>query len=92
MALVKKKSNSNRIIVIAIGIILLAGVGYFLFTELYLKSQDTNGATGAAGGRRVITNFGQSILNDGRYSELRSYGVNISADANTNPGQPNPFQ
>jgi hypothetical protein len=40
----------------------------------------------------VITDFGEKILNDSRYTSLRPFGTTLSVNADDLPGQPNPFQ
>lgn len=93
MALVKKQSNTTRLFVIAAVIIAVGGIGYFLFQQFFLKVPETNTSTGVVPGQRgVITNFGESILNDSRYTQLQPFGTTINVNAADNPGQPNPFQ
>ena len=42
--------------------------------------------------KAVITNFGESILNDSRFSQLKAYDVSVNVNADTDGGQPTPFQ
>ncbi len=91
MALVKRQSNSTRLFIVS-GVILAIGVvGYFLSRSYFSSSGATNTTTGPAG-RQVITNYGEAILNDSRYTDLQTYGTNLNVDVNTESGQPQPFQ
>lgn len=93
MALAKKKSNSTRLVVIAVIIIAAGGIGYLLFNQLVLQKDATNGnALNINKPKAVITNFGESILNDSRFSQLKAYDVSVNVNADTDGGQPNPFQ
>ena len=93
MALVKKNSSSTRMVIIGVVIIAVLGIGYLLFKQFFLNSNSANtNANGTSQTRKVITNFGESILNDSRFNTLHSYDVSINADANTDGGQINPFQ
>lgn len=91
MALAKRQSNSTRFAVIGVVVAVVAGIGYLVYKEFFLTPpaavSNTVNAT-----KQVITNFGESILNDPRYTSLRSYEVTVNADANTDGGQPQPFQ
>lgn len=93
MALVKKRSNSSRFTIIGVVVILVAVVGFLLYRQLYLLPGQEGAAANSSGrSRSVITNFGESILNDGRFTELQSYGTSVSADANVDGGQILPFR
>ena len=92
MALAKKQNNSTRIVIIGAVVLIVAGIGYFLFQELFVKTNNTNQGSAASQQKGVITNYGESILTDPRYAGLRSYGAMVNADANQDGGQPNPFQ
>ncbi len=93
MALAKKKSNSSRLVVIAVVIAIVAGLGYVLFKQFFLKN-GSNGNNGALTNhsKPVITDFGEAILNDARFTTLKTYDVTVNANANTDGGQANPFQ
>jgi len=91
MALVKKQSNSTRLVVIGVVIIAVAGIGYLLFQQFTSTSSTANSAVGA-GHPKIITNFGESILQDSRFTNLKHFGTNISVNVNTDSGQPQPFQ
>lgn len=79
---------------VAAVILAVAGIGYFLFQQFFIAAPETGGPGEVFPGQRgIITNFGENILNDSRYTELVPYGgepLNVNAD--DNPGQPNPFQ
>ncbi len=91
MALVKKQNNNGRMVIIAVVVVVVGGIGYFLFQQLYLKNSSVpSGPTG--GGRQVITNFGEAVLNDDRFKQLRPFGTTVNVDMNTDTGQPQPFQ
>lgn len=91
MALVKKSSNSNRTLIIFAVFILVAGLGYVLVQQVFLGSADVTNQGLVNRTRPVITNYGESILNDSRYSTLRSFGQPININSIPS-GQTNPFQ
>lgn len=93
MALVKKRSSGNRTIIIGVVIVIVVGVGYLLYQQYFING-GAGGATNASQSARptVITNYGESILNDSRFTQLRSYGSTIHADANVDGGQTEPFR
>lgn len=90
MALVKKRTSSNRVIIIAIVVLALGGIGWYLVQLLLVPG---GGApTGNLNqSQSVITNFGEEILNDVRYRELQPYGQTPNINVNQ-AGNPNPFQ
>lgn len=93
MALAKKKSNSTRLVIIGLVVIVVAGIGYVLFRQFFINSGDaTNDALGVNRNKAVVTNFGESILQDPRFTTLKTYDVSINANAETDGGQANPFQ
>lgn len=93
MALVKKQTNSARLLIIGAAVIAVAGVGLFLFQKFFLAGKTPITNSGQVPGQQgVMTNFGEDILNDSRYTKLQPYGTNLNVNANDNPGQPNPFQ
>ena len=93
MALVKKRSNSTRLLIVGAVIVAVAGVGYFLFQQFFVNGGGSETNTSVLPGQHgVITNFGEEILNDSRYTQLTPFGTNLNVNANDNPGQPNPFQ
>lgn len=92
MALAKKNSNSSRVIVVSLVIVMVAVVGYVLFREFFLKTGGVNDNTGTSNrDQAVISNFGEAILNDPRFTTLKPTNIDITADANRDGGQPNPF-
>lgn len=93
MALAKKNSNSTRTIIIAAVIIAVAGIGYVLYQQFFLNPGSST-ATDLTTSRTksVITNFGESILTDPRYTTLKSFDQSVNADANRDGGQINPFR
>lgn len=93
MALAKKRSPASRLVIIAAVVIAVAGIGYVLFREFFLTDRGLEGNANAANrSKSVITNFGESILNDPRYTTLKSYDMSVNADANRDGGQVNPFR
>lgn len=93
MALAKKKSNSTRLVIIGLVVLVVAGIGYVLFRQFFLNpAANTNDALNANRGKTVITNFGEAILNDSRFTTLKTFDVVVNADAATDGGQANPFQ
>lgn len=93
MALAKKKSNSTRLVIIGLVVLIVAGIGYVLFRQFFLNDGlNTNDALNASGGKQVITNFGEEILSDPRFTNLKSYDVTINTNAETDGGQAQPFQ
>jgi len=93
MALAKKKSNSTRLVIIGVVVVVVAGIGYLLFQQFFINSGDaTNDALGVNRNKAVVTNFGESILLDPRFTTLKTYDVSINANAETDGGQTNPFQ
>lgn len=93
MALAKKRSNSSRVMIIGAVVVAVAGVGYFLFREFFLKT-DTGSGTNDIQSRRksVLTNFGSSVLQDPRYQALKTYDITTQVDANRDGGQIEPFR
>lgn len=91
MALVKRQTNSTRLLIIGAVIVVVGVIGYFL-SQQFFSSMGSNLTNQTIGGRTVITNFGEAILNDSRYTDLQTYGSNINVDVNTESGQPQPFQ
>ena len=91
MALVKKRSNSTRaILILAVGLVVV-GVGYVIFQRF------ANPATGPIDpslqdNRRVITEFGEAILEDKRYKSLHSFDQRVTIDPETDGHNPNPFE
>lgn len=93
MALAKKTSNSTRIVVIAAVVIAVAGIGFVLFKQFFLQADTTlNLSNSAAQKSTAITEFGESILNDPRFTGLQSFDTTVNADANRDGGQANPFR
>lgn len=92
MALVKRQTNNTRVVIIAFVILLVAGVGYILFQRFYLNDGEVVNNSSTGSGSQVITNFGESLLNDGRFTDLSPTTINISVDVNRDAGQPKPFQ
>ena len=93
MALAKKRSNNTRTIVIVAVVIAAAGIGYVLFNQFFLKNRtNTNATNSASRSSSVISNFNEVILNDSRFTNLKSYDTTINADANRDGGQSNPFR
>ncbi len=91
MALAKKRSNSTRFVVIGVIIVAVVGVGFLLYQQLFSATNTNARGSSTSGTKAVITNFGESILNDSRYTSLKSYTVTTNADANRDGGQTNPF-
>lgn len=92
MALAKRSSNSTRLVIILVVVIVVAGVGYLLFREFFLKpGEEADNLNAAARRKSVLTNFGDSILQDPRYQALKSYEVPVQVDVNAEGGQSNPF-
>lgn len=90
MALVKKRSQSSRLVVIGVVVVVVAGIGYFLLQQFYLNPSLTNTpGTGIDRTSQVIQNFGEDILQDPRYRALQPYGTEPVPPGDTNP---NPFQ
>ncbi len=91
MALVKKTTSSNRLIVIAIVIVVVGGAAWFLIQQFLFsgKGQPSDKLTQ---NRSVITNFGEDILSDPRYRDLKSFGQTPEVNVNAEAGNPNPFQ
>lgn len=75
----------------AIVILAVAGIGYFVF-QRFINSATPSASEIVNSRPAIITDFGESILNDSRYLELRSFGQVLDPNANYNPGNPNPFQ
>lgn len=91
MALVKRQTNSTRLIIIVVVVAVVGVIGYVLSQQLFSGPSSTN-VNGPTSGRTVTTNFGETILNDSRYTDLQTYGVNLNVDVNAESGQPQPFQ
>ena len=92
MALVKKQSNATRAVIILLVGLAVAGLGYFLFQRFSSPSVD-NSAAGAGGGEKVISNFGESILDDPRYKSLQPFvNESITVDPTQDGHNNNPFE
>jgi flagellar basal body-associated protein FliL len=91
MALAKKQSRSDRLVIIALVVIVVAGIGYLVYTKWYLNRSTTNNRSAGNSAQTVITNFGTELLNNPQFTNTQDYGVNINADVNQ-AGQPDPFQ
>lgn len=93
MALVKKQSNSSRLIIMAVAVLVVGVIGFVLYQQVVLKT-NTPGKTSSTAPRHpsIITNFGESIVSDPRYLELKPYGQPLSVNAETDGGQTNPFR
>ncbi len=90
MALQKKRSNSSRLIITALVIVLVAAVGYVLYQQFYLQTDSTGpGGSDVNQTNRVIRTFGEDILQDPRYRALVQFGTEPIAPSTVNP---NPFQ
>jgi anionic cell wall polymer biosynthesis LytR-Cps2A-Psr (LCP) family protein len=92
MALVKRQSTSSKTIVIGVVVVVVVVLGYFLFQKFYLNPESTNTKNSSNSSGRVITNFGESLLNDAQFNELQTLTVNTSVNLNTDAGQEQPFQ
>lgn len=92
MALVKRQNNNTKIIGIAAAILVVGVTGYFLFNKFYLQAGSSSVVKNQKHSGQVISNFGEALLNDHRFTGLTPYQTNISLDNNTEVGQPTPFQ
>lgn len=95
MALVKRQTSSSRLIVISVGIAVAAIIGFVLYRQLSAPTVNPGAANGAVSRPTPITNFGEAILNDSRYKDLKQYsGANLNDNVNLAPDarNPNPFQ
>lgn len=90
MALVKKRSNSSRLVVIGLVVVIIGVAGYFLYKQFFL-GQNSPSKTNLSSERtkHVLTTFGEDILKDPRYQALQPFGTDPQPPAGTNP---NPFQ
>lgn len=68
----------------------IGGVGYLLVQQ-FISGGTTGGTTGTPVTPTVITEFGESILQDPRYQRLQDFGQPVRADLNE-AGNPNPFR
>lgn len=92
MALVKRQSNNGKVIGIALGVVVLGVTAYFLFNKFYLQPSASNAPTNGATTGQTITNFGEDLLNDSRFTTLTPHDVNISVNRSIEAGQANPFK
>lgn len=91
MALVKRRTNSTRLIVIAVIIIVVGGLAVWLIQQfLTPQADETTPPTNRQ--NEIITDFGQEILDDPRYLRLTPYGTNLNVNASRDALNPNPFQ
>jgi hypothetical protein len=90
MALVKKRSNSTRIVIIVIVGLVAAAAGYFLF-QRFANPATEDGVT-LQTNRQVITEFGESILDDSRYKSLNSFDQEVTVNPESDGHNPNPFE
>lgn len=91
MALVKKRTNISRWVVIAAAVVVVGAGAYFIVVRLFQSGSNSSGNY-VAPTQHVSTNFGESIFSDPQYQGLKSYATNLNVDVNNNPGQPQPFQ
>ncbi len=91
MALVKRRTSSNRTIIIAVVVLVLGGIGWFLVQQ-FLAPTSNDMLVNQNRNRTVITNFGETILNDARYQDLQSFDQTVTVNVNADSGNPNPFQ
>jgi len=73
--------------------VVIAGLGYYLFNQFFMTNKGNVNSDSTGDGRRVITNYGESILNDDRYVELRPFDqpVNLNQALDHTP-QRDPFK
>ena len=97
MALVKRQNNSTRIVTILVVVLVVAGVGFLLARQYFSGIGANPNGVGAGAGEKVITNFGETILNDSRYIDLQTFSggagpstANVNIDLTA--GQPQPFR
>ncbi len=90
MALTRKQSQSNTIIIVGLIVVILAGLGYFVVTRFILKDGSDTGNINGLRNPRGLVNFDASILSDPRVTGLKDYRVGVNA--NTAVGQPAPFR
>ncbi len=92
MALVKRQSNTTRMMIILAVVVVVGVVGYVLAKQYFSSTAGNANANTVSTGRTVTTNFGEQILNDSRYTGLQTFGTNLNVDVNSQSGQPQPFQ
>lgn len=91
MALVKKRTNSSRLVVTAVAIIAVGGLVAWLVLKFINPSEDETVQPVNRQGE-IITQFGEEILKDPRYLRLTPYGQDLNVNADRDAHNPNPFQ
>ena len=90
MALQKKRSNSSRLIVVGVVVLVVGVVGYVLFQQFFLGAGTTSNVNSTVDRtNRVMSITGEDILQDPRYQALVQFGTTPVEPQGTNP---NPFQ
>ena len=90
MALAKKQSPNNRIIIIAIVVVAVAGLSYFIYTR-FSQGPGGSGGSGTVTNRSALLNFNASILNNPQVTNLNYIAPSVTANIN-DAGQPYPFR
>lgn len=92
MALVKRQSASSKSIIIGLIIVVVAVVSFFVYKKFVLDAGTTNTTNNGPVSGSVISSFGEGLLNDPSFTELRPTTITPTIDENTDKGQPQPFQ
>ena len=92
MALVKRQSASSKTILIAVIILVVGVLGFFVFQRFFLQAGTgtVTNTGGQSGG--VISGLGEETLNENKFTELHSRTVNNSVNLKTDTGQHQPCQ
>jgi len=89
MALAKRQSQNNRIIVIFVVVLIVGALGYFAYTR-WLNGSDQNSNVNTPGSGGSTIQFDKKVLDDPRLKSLVPYRKTVNQNADG--GQPYPFQ
>lgn len=91
MALIQKRSRRTTLLLIILGVIALAGIGYWLIPKFL--SSDNTATTSEAGIKdlKIVQDFGEEVFRDPRFTALRTYGQPLPEIDLNKAGRINPF-
>lgn len=89
MALAKKQSNTSRLLAWLIVAVALGGIIYLIIQKVYVNPS-SNGGQIVNHATPPLTNFGESIFTDPRYTTLREFSTPLNVNLDQ-AGQPQPF-
>ncbi len=90
MALTRRQSQSNTIIVIGLVVVIAAGLLFYLYTQFWSKGGANGNNTNGLRNPNILVNFDPTILQDPRVTGLQDFTTGVNT--NVAPGQPAPFR